>query len=141
MKDVLICEKMTRKSLIRTICDVPADFSYPINFEEKHRQQIISRLKKRRQKIRIDHIIEYLKDRPELIEKWSHYSEDKRGGFPVYFGKYEEYSEFGGMDKDIGNFRPILKSQTPELPCALFIIFELELFKEIFLFDIKYPDD
>lgn len=115
---------------------MPVDFGYPTYFTESNRQTISRNIKKMKleDQIRVDHLIEYIGSHSELVEKWIGYCEDKRGGSSVYLSKTIEGFIFGGNDKRIGKFRPILISKTPELPCVLFIIFELGLFKEFFFF-------
>ena len=127
---------MPSRSLIEQICEVPINFKNPIHFSINIQEKFIQKLKKRNieDKIRIDQIISYIKNNPDLVEKWIYYCEDKRGGFPVYFSKKNNKYEFGGLDKELDHFRPVLISESPELPCSLFIIFELGLFNEIIPF-------
>lgn len=125
---------MSREEIIRTICHIPTNFGSPLYFSESQRKKISRNMKKLKleDQIRVDHLIEYFKNHSELIEKWIGYSEDKRGGTQFYFSKNKSGFIFGGYDKEANKSRPILISDTPELPCSLFIIFELSLFEEFF---------
>ena len=125
---------MTQEEIIKSICHVARDYGSPIYFSENQRQNISRNIKKLKleEQIRIDHLINYINNHSELIEKWIGYCEDKRGGVPVYFTRKKEEFIFGIFDERINKSRPVLILKTPELPCVMFIIFELGLEENFF---------
>ena len=62
---------MNREDIIRAICHVPTNFDYPTYFTESDRQTISQNMKKLKleDQIRVDHLIEYIRSHPELVEK------------------------------------------------------------------------
>lgn len=125
---------MKRTEAIKSICEVTRDYGSPIYFNENHRQNISQKIRKLKieDQIRIDHLTDYIGTHSELIEKWIGYSEDKRGGKQVYFTRRKKEFIFGVFDEKNNESRPVLISKTPELPCVLFIIFELGLDEHFF---------
>ncbi|TFG22931.1 MAG: hypothetical protein EU533_03690 [Promethearchaeota archaeon] len=117
---------MKREELIELICE-PMERSF--SEQTKSRREQLRSLAKM---IRIDEIANYLKDNPEVVDKWKTYADRKRDGTGYYILMEKKTKEFGFYDQDSETRTAILKSKDTELVVALFIIFDSGFYNSFF---------
>ncbi len=134
-------EMSKRTEAISLICEFPIRlYQGPEAHKSKeglsineYREIITNKLKVLKKNLRIDEIIDYVKKNPNTVKKWDLYCMNKRGGSGYYFMINKTNYEFGFYDKSKNASYQILISEQPEYPCALFILYELEINKYFYL--------
>jgi hypothetical protein len=118
------CEHVLPREQLHAIATLPATF----RASEKSLYDLVTEIgyERLRPALSVDQLAAFLRDRPELIDPWVHYSEDKRTSEGWYLlGAPHWYVSYPGRELELEREMKE-RTRTPADACATFILLELD---------------